>query len=272
MEFVIDHRIRDWVFIPILYVMFMCGLLKIFIQKVMNAKKPVTGTTAKAVEDARQKCVLMRAQKLGSTNSLLTNRGWHMRRHWFLKAEGQLFEHENDAEEDAMAAMSKGNPMMNPNNMADMLKNNLFMTVITPMQFGFISYFFTGYIVGKVPFPLTQKFREMLQRGVENVALDVKYVSALSLYFLTIFGFNSVYRMILSGDNDDALNPMNDPSMNPMAMNPMGGGANPMSGPPNTKKMFATERENLNMIQHDFSLGDPEKILVDRWNAIKACA
>jgi len=253
----------------------MCGLLKIFIQKVMGSKKAPAGTTTKALEDARQKYVLMRTQKLGSANSLLTNAGWHMRRHWFLKAEGgQLFEHENDPEEDAMASMSKGNPMMDPKNMGDMLKNNLFMTVITPMQFGFISYFFTGYIVGKVPFPLTQKFREMLQRGVENVALDVKYVSALSLYFLTIFGFNSVYRMILSGDNDDALNPMNDPSMNPMAMNPMGGGAggSPFSGPPNTKKQFAAERENMSMVQHEFKLGDPEKILVERWNTIKAAA
>merc|ERR1712048_1168837 len=117
-----------------------------------------------------------------------------------------------------MQAMQKGNPMMNPNNMADMLKGNLFMTLVTPLQFGFISYFFTGYIVGKVPFPLTQRFREMLQRGVENNALDVKYVSALSLYFLTIFGFNSVYKMILSNDSDDAFDPMSDPSMNPTAM------------------------------------------------------
>jgi len=103
-----------------------------------------------------------------------------MRRSFLLKKEGtgNLWERENDGQTDAMETMTKSNPMMNPNNMAGMLKNNLFMTIMTPLQFGFISYFFTGYIVGKVPFPLTQKFREMLQKGVENVALDVKYVSA----------------------------------------------------------------------------------------------
>ena len=147
------------------------------------------------------------------------------------------------------------------------------MTIITPIQFGFINYFFTGYIVGKVPFPLTQKFRDMLQRGVENVALDVKYVSALSLYFLTIFGFNSVYKMILSPDSDDSndpMNPMNDPSMNPMAMaGPMAGGGSPFGGPPDTKALYKKERENLEVVQHDFKLAKGETKLLEKWANIQ---
>merc|ERR1712083_249747 len=106
-------------------------------------------------------------------------------------------------------------------------------------QFGFISYFFTGYIVGKVPFPLTQTFREMLQKGVENRTMDVKYVSALSLYFLTIFGFGPLHKMILTQDPDDP----NDP-MNPMAMNPMAQqGGSPFGQPPTIKDMYKKERD-----------------------------
>ena len=145
----------------------------------------------------------MKAQKLGACNNLLTPRGFYMRKHYLLKTnEGALWKRENDAPADPMEAMSAGNPMMNPGNMTDMLKNNLFMTITTPLQFGFISYFFTGYLVGKVPFPLTQKFRDMLQKGVEIAAIDVKYVSALSLYFLTIFGFNSIYKMMFTNDGN----------------------------------------------------------------------
>lgn len=263
MEFVIDHRIRDWVFIPILYVMFMMGLLRMFLSKVMQSKNNTATKALKTLNETRSKTIMTRSQKLQSAYTLLSPRGFFMRRSFFLKKEGtgHLWEREKDAQENPMDALSKGNPMMNPNNMAGMLKNNLFMTIMTPLQFGFISYFFTGYIVGKVPFPLTQKFREMLQRGVENNSLDVKYVSALSLYFLTIFGFNSVYKMILSNDSDDAFDPMSDPSMNPTAMmGPMGGGS-PFGQPPDMKKMYATERDNLEVVQHEFKLAKGEEKL-----------
>jgi len=59
------------------------------------------------------------------------------------------------------------NMMMDNNMMTDMLKNNLSMAVSTMGQFAFVNYFFSGFILGKMPFPLTQKFRSMLQKGVE---------------------------------------------------------------------------------------------------------
>lgn len=132
------------------------------------------------------------------------------------------------------------NPMMNPSAMSGMLKNNLFMFIFTPLQYGVISHFFSGFIIGKVPFPLTQKFRGMLQSGVSVVGLDVKYISSLSLYFLTIFGFSSIYKIMFSEEDDDFSNPMN--QMNPMMMNPMmAPGANPMGQPPKKKDLLKKE-------------------------------
>ena len=126
--------------------MFMMGILRMYLQKVMQKKSENTIKTQKSLEDARSKAVMMRSQKLCTANTLLTGRGFFMRKNFFCKKEGgQLFERDNDQPQDPMAAMQNSNPMMNPNNMGDMLKNNLFMTIITPIQFGFISYFFTGY-------------------------------------------------------------------------------------------------------------------------------
>jgi hypothetical protein len=39
---------------------------------------------------------------------------------------------------------------------------------------------FVHVIAAKIPFPLTQRFRSMLQRGIELGSLDVTYVSSQS--------------------------------------------------------------------------------------------
>ena len=55
MDIVIDHRIRDWVFIPILYVMFMCGILKMFMSKGMQSQKKQSTTSRKTVDQGVDK-------------------------------------------------------------------------------------------------------------------------------------------------------------------------------------------------------------------------
>ena len=55
--------------------------------------------------------------------------------------------------------------------------------------------FFTGFVVGKVPFPLTQRFQACCSGGSRSCrALDVTYISSLSWYFLNFFGLRGVLR------------------------------------------------------------------------------
>ena len=53
----------------------------------------------------------------------------------------------------------------------------------------------------KLPFPLTIRFKSMLQSGVMTRDLDVQWVSSLSWYFLNLMGLQSVFGFILGSDN-----------------------------------------------------------------------
>lgn len=140
-----------------------------------------------------------------------------------------------------MAALSN-NPMSNPEMMTGMLKNNLFMAVATPLQYGLISHFFSGFLIGKMPFPLTQKFRELLQSGVSVVSLDVQWISSISLYFLTIFGFNSLYKIFLNEEDDQMMSQL--AGMNPMMMG--AGMSQPSLGGPESNKVVCEKEASRN--------------------------
>jgi len=138
-------------------------------------------------------------EKLIGGNSLLPENSFKMRRAFLCKKNTGFLEKlaaENVPAQNALG-LPGGMPSMNPAAMTDMLKNNLTMIVSSMGMFGWISYLFSGFILAKVPFPLTQKFKVMLQRGVEISGLDVKYVSSTSLYFLVLFGQSGLVNLFL---------------------------------------------------------------------------
>lgn len=53
----------------------------------------------------------------------------------------------------------------------------------------------------KLPFPLTIKFKSMLQAGVATKDMDPRWMSSISWYFLCIFGLQPVFNFILGSDN-----------------------------------------------------------------------
>ena len=56
--------------------------------------------------------------------------------------------------------------MQNPDGMMEMMKSNMSMMIPNVLMMGWISYFFNGFVLLKVPFMLTAGFKEMLQRGM----------------------------------------------------------------------------------------------------------
>jgi hypothetical protein len=112
---------------------------------------------------------------------------------------------------------------------------------------------FSGFIVTKLPFPLTPRFKQMMQARIETQDMDVEWVSSLSWYILCLFGLNSVYRLIL-GDENAADQSRDMQQMNGMPAMP---GQNQ-----DFSKIFAAEKENLQLVNHVWAVdGIEERML-----------
>jgi len=269
MDIIIDPKIRDWVLLPIILVMFFVGVFRFYLNQYMNYTKTVDKPSKSAVKDHVNKNIVAMAVHTIQNNNLLTDTAFKMRKaHFCKKPNGVLYRNNASANPTGMPNMG-----MNPSAMTDMLKNNLSMAVSTMLQFAWISFFFSGFVLAKVPFSLTQKFKSMLQKGVEIQNLDVKYVSSLSLYFLILFGLNGLQNLILTSkeaDEEFSTSAEHESMKNPMAaMGGMGGmGAPPAGGapgqPPDYNKLFTTERENMELIKHEFLPATYENLAIEK--------
>ncbi|KAI4161467.1 MAG: hypothetical protein LQ342_004870 [Letrouitia transgressa] len=154
-----------------------------------------------------------------------------------------------------------GNPMTDPaamEGMMGMMKGNMAMMVPQTLIMSWINAFFAGFVIMKLPFPLTLRFKSMLQSGVATRDLDVRWVSSLSWYFLNLFGLQSVFIFILG--NENAANQM---AQQMSQMNP-GAGANMFQPGQDPDKMFLSEAENLEVVEHEYILqGIENRILVE---------
>ena len=60
--------------------------------------------------------------------------------------------------------------------LSEMMKGNLLNVVPMLVIGGWINWAFSGFLTTKVPFPLTYRFKPMLQRGCETlVSLDASW-------------------------------------------------------------------------------------------------
>lgn len=114
----------------------------------------------------------------------------------------------------------------------------------------------------KLPFPLTIRFKSMLQSGVMTRDLDVRWVSSLSWYFLNLLGLQSVFGFILGSDNGRCFilsffleRPLltyaaaNQMAQQMGAMNPAAQG-NPFQPGQDPDKLYQSEAENLEVVEH----------------------
>jgi ER membrane protein complex subunit 3 len=151
------------------------------------------------------------------------------------------------------------NPMSDPaamEGMMGMMKGNMAMMIPQTLIMSWINAFFAGFVILRLPFPLTIRFKSMLQSGVMTRDLDVRWVSSLSWYFLCLFGLQGVFIFILG--NDNAASQM----AQQMAMSNPSQQANPFGPGQDPDKMFQAEAENLEVVEfYDVLNGVEDRLL-----------
>ncbi|KAG6595881.1 er membrane protein complex subunit 3-like isoform x1 [Phytophthora cinnamomi] len=236
-EIILDPSIRDWVVLPMVIIFGCSAMVRHYVTLLLKSEKMAS------VEQLLPMNTVKRAQITRINSKFITPDAFAMRK----KKDGMKGALREKVKSEAM------NQMMNPNSMLEMMKGNMTFMVSNFVMMGLMSYFFGGFVLAKVPFSLTQKFKMMLQRGIELNTLDVSYVSSVSWYFLVSFGMRGFLSLILGEQSAS-----DDTKAMQMQMG-MNAGPNMAFDAP---KVYKQERVSLRLHNHDWALEFAEKKLL----------
>ena len=165
-----------------------------------------------------------------------------MRKHYFTNEETGFFVKQKRQN-------TVKNPMNDPKVMTEMLKGNFLNMIPMVVIGGWINWAYAGFLCTKVPFPLTFRFKPMLQKDVNLVSLDASWVSSASWYIINLFGLRSMYNLVL-GENNAA-------DQTKAMQDQMSGAA--LSMPDDISKAFKAENESLLVTDHNWALKGVEQ-------------
>jgi hypothetical protein len=260
----LDTSIRNWIFIPITLITIAVNLMMKYLTMILNQKNKITKSNAS--EDSENfiknelsnrdteiivRSAINRTKKLKENFMFISERGFRSRKAFFIKENDGFFNKKFPAKSQA--------DVMNPNMMSDMLKKNVLNGLYYVLIFVGVGYLFSGFILLKLPFGLTQKFRSMLQQGLNLPDVDVSYVSAISWCLLLVFGLNSIVQHFDGGEQFSMLKEQEQMMKAPMMM-PFGQTGNEF------EKLFTDEKENLEIIPQFSILDDSIDRLIEKYD------
>lgn len=251
---VLDPAIRDWVLLPIFLVMFGQGLLRQYLSVLLKDEKKVT------LDSISKAQLLRRSQRFRAHAAYLPREAYKLRKKYYITtafadpvvpAEGSP-----ESEKAAAEATAQQDPLA----MVGMMKQNMMTVLPNMLMMGWVSFFFSGFVLVKLPFPLTDRFKSMLQRGIFLNSLNVSYVSSLSWFFINLFGLRGVFSLVLGSDNTAVDNPdaMMQAQMQMGTGGMMGGGP----GAPDAAKVNQQERNELEITPYEQIVNQAEARLL----------
>ena len=161
----LDSDIRDWVVLPLFVIMVSAGLLRVHMG---NLLKPAPKDTTKVTQRAGASIRATSSLKTGAVHFLSSSKLETRKLAYpeLLKEQVEWCENYLDEEEEAKKANEDDDDMPNPLAAMDGMKGNMVFMVQNMAMMQGIQFFFSGFILLKVPFHLTMGFRSMFQRGL----------------------------------------------------------------------------------------------------------
>ncbi|KAI9681169.1 MAG: ER membrane complex subunit 3 [Caeruleum heppii] len=234
-----DPALFYWILFPITVVMILTGILRHYATILMQS------TPKKAdLKTLREQRTLLHGISLRTAYPSLPPSSFHARKSHLIP----LYTSGAFLKDPSSRGKPAANPMTDPAGMEammGMMKGNMAMMIPQTVIMGWINAFFSGFVILKLPFPLTIRFKSMLQSGVGTRDLDVRWVSSLSWYFLNLFGLQSVFTFILGDDNAASQTTQQMAQMNPSASATQGGMFAPGA---DVDKLYQSEAENLEVV------------------------
>lgn len=237
-DLALDKDVRNWVFIPLTLSIILMKLIMQFIHIMVHSP---AAQSQKQLKELKEQQSVMRSQRLRVLAGLIPEAAFKMRKDYFIAKDTGVF-HQKIVSPSMQEAMAT-----DPSMMADMLKKNLTGLVPQLVMGVWVNFFFSGFVMGKIPFGLSPRFRLMLQRGIELASLDVSYFTSLSYYVVLLFGLRGAFSLVFREDTID------DTEMMKRQMNPMAGPAF------DAQKAFDGEKVALNTMDHEWALEDAEE-------------
>jgi hypothetical protein len=236
-------RARTQVFIPLTVFIVLMKLTMQYVHNMTMASSPST----KEVAEIKEQQAVTRSQRIRAAAGWLPETGFRMRREFFVEKTHGLFNQppKTRAMHETMAT--------DPNMMADMMKKNLTGMVPQVVMGTAVSFFFSGFVMGKIPFGLSPRFRPMLQRGVDLASLDVSYLTSLSYYFALLFACRGPFSLVFREHTVDETEMMRR-QMNPMAAAGAGFDA---------AGMFKAEAAAYGALEHEWALAGVEQAALE---------
>ena len=231
----IDSSLRNWVFFPITLITICVSLLMKYLTYIFNSgSNKIISSETKDIK------------------SFDFKKGFKTRKAFFCKEETGFFSQKYEA---------KAADLMNPNMMGEMIKKNIVNAIYYIFIFVGVGFFFSGFILLKLPFGLTQKFRGMMQQGLNLPDVDVSYVSAISWCLILVFGLNNIIQFFDGGEDFSIMQQQEQMMKQPLNLMP-----NPMGGN-DYDKVLKPEKESIAILPGFSVLDDAVDNVIEKYKS-----
>ncbi|OBA19447.1 transmembrane protein [Metschnikowia bicuspidata var. bicuspidata NRRL YB-4993] len=250
----LDPQLKWWMLLPISVAMVLVGILRSNITFLLTLKRK-----ALPVKAAREQDFLKRAIAFKTNAGILTSSEFETRQQYLIKSLRSTDFWEKVEEPNKLA-----NPLVDPTTndaLMNMAKGNIMSYVPQTLIMGWVNYFFVGSVVMKLPFPLTDGFKSMLQNGVNTPNLDPRYVSAISWYFVNLFGLRPIYSLLMA-DPKAARDIVAQQQQQQQVMPNLGG-----AGGPKVEKVFKAEAESIQILDHEYVLAGITQRILEKYDS-----